>query len=183
MASKPGHCECTLSRAEAASGDLPRVCVFCGVATNESPPIKLRYGAKRVTLCLPDCGSHTKRSRWASVPLLLLIIAFFLFLLTGGIALVMFVLLDPNTQPDALMTALAYIGGGAALLGLLMLMASLAGYALLLVRDVAEERLLGSGRRRVRIVHLQQDTVTLAYVAPEFVEALRVYRDDKLSPP
>jgi hypothetical protein len=60
-------------------------------------------------------------------------------------------------------------------------MASLAGYALLLVRNVAEGRILGQGGRRVRIVRLEYHAVMLAHVAPEFVEAYRIHRSERLA--
>jgi hypothetical protein len=165
------------------NGDLPGVCAWCGEATQQFPPTSMNYRSKRVTLRLPDCGTHTKRSRWASVPLLLLIIAFILFLATGGIAMVIFGLVDPDAQPDSLMRVLGFIAGGAGLLGLLMLMSAVAGHALLLVRDIAEGRYFGAGRRRVRIAGLGPDSLTLIYVSPAFAEAKRVVRRGLLDPP
>jgi hypothetical protein len=73
---------------------------------------------------------------------------------------------------------LGYGAVGGILLGVLTLAASLAGYALLIVQGITLGHFLGFGSRRLEISQLGHDTVTLVGLAPEFVEALRVYRGD-----
>jgi hypothetical protein len=175
MDGTPRQDECTLKLAEALNGDLPNVCMLCGEATNLLPT-ELRYRGRRVRVRLPVCGSHRDRSRWESVPFVLFVIGTMLFAL--GVCLLVASLDVPR---DEAWPVLALSTMGAIVLGLLTLAGSLAGYAVLVVRDISLGHFLGFGKPRLRVSRLSKDSVTLM-VASEFAEALRVYRGMNVSP-
>jgi hypothetical protein len=175
MDASPRQGECTLGLAEAIKGDLPGVCVVCGEATSQFPEIRLAFDWQWFRLRLPDCGSHRSHSRWTSWPRRLLLLGAFLFVL--GVCLIV-ALASTNSPLEGVSIVLGYGALAGMLLGVLTLAASLAGYALLIVQGITLGHFLGLGSRRVEIRRLEQDIVTLVGVAPEFVEALRVYRGD-----
>jgi hypothetical protein len=83
-------------------------------------------------------------------------------------------------EQKELLSVLGYAAGygsvGAIALGLLSLAASLGGYALLFLREIALGRFFGLSRRRIQISRLGHDDVTLSHIAPEFAEAYRIHQ-------
>jgi hypothetical protein len=162
------------------NGDLPGVCVWCGEATNRFPETTLCHEEWQARLRLPDCGSHANRSAWASLPFRLLGLGFLFFALALAFAVFVLIFLDQEGTQRELGQALIFVVAGSIAFGLLMIGASLAGYALLIVRDIAAGRFFGPGKRRVRIARLEKDSVTLNGVSPAFAEALRMYRGERV---
>jgi hypothetical protein len=177
MSTQRPRCDCELDLAAARAGDLPGVCVCCGEATNQFQPTPLRYRGKRIRLRLPYCGTHKKHEGRDSLPLNVLLVGVSLFVL--GLCLLM-VLVSADSLPGVVRVALGVAAVGAILLGLVTVAISLGGYALLTVRDIAMGRFLGLSGPRIRIRRLGNGAVTLMHVAPEFVEACRVYREGRL---
>jgi hypothetical protein len=177
MATQPPRCDCELDLDAARDGDLPGVCVGCGEATNRFPPTRLYYGGKRIRLRLPYCGACKKPGGRDSLPFTVLILGVSLFVL--GLCLLM-VLVSTDSRQGVVWDTLGYAALGAIVLGLVMLAISLGGYALLTVHDIAMGRFLGLSGPRIRIRRLGHGAVTLMHVAPEFVEACRVYREGGL---
>ncbi len=156
------RCDCELGLEEARTGDLPLVCAWCGDVTNRFYNVPLYYRGRRVGLRLPLCGSDRNHGRHRSIPLWcclggLILIVIAIFLIVMGTDL-------PPTGPVMLIMS---AGGILELLGLVTMCVSFITYIVLTARGIRIRR-FGGGR------------VTLMHVAPEFVEARRVYRHDRM---
>jgi Clp amino terminal domain, pathogenicity island component len=152
------RCDCELGLNEAKEGDLPPVCLWCGDATNQFYNLSLYYLGRRIRFRFPLCESDKNHWRYQSFPLWGIIgVA---ILIAVGIGLVTVSLDLPPSNPLIFLLA-DY--GLLAVLGLICFCILWIAHAVLATRSI-------------RIRRLGRTSVTLTYVAPEFVEALRVYR-------
>jgi ATP-dependent Clp protease ATP-binding subunit ClpC len=156
------RCDCELGLDEAATGDLPHVCAWCGEAAELFYQGPLNWGAQRVHLRLPLCRSHQnhwRRQFWALYSLLggacLMIVGVNLMARGGKL---------PQLSPEFLLTMAGALATG---FGIITVCVSLGTHWVLV-------------RCGIRIRHLGATYVTLMHVAPEFAEACRDHRRSKL---
>jgi hypothetical protein len=158
----PQRRDCDLSLREAKEGDLPPVCIGCGEATNQFCPVSLYHRWKRIVLRLPLCDRH--KNDWRRRSYALGAAWFGFFLLIAGLILVVF-----SDQPPSLtitgMVAMAAVD--LVVLGLILFYGCLCLYVFLMARGI-------------QIRRLNDVSVTLTRVAPEFLEALRSYDPEPL---
>jgi ClpA/ClpB-like protein len=153
--------DCELSRAAVKSGDMPPVCVRCGEAINQFRWVRLYYRGKYYSCLLPLCDAdfttgRRKRLVWMGT---LLGLGF----VVGGILMMEWASRHRSAP-------LASVAG---LMGLFMLPSGLVVGLVIGVWDG-----LVHHERSIRIKRLDGRTMTLAGVAPAFVEALRIHSEE-----
>jgi ClpA/ClpB-like protein len=154
------HRDCQLSIRDAQLGDLPPVCIRCGDGTNELRSISLYYRGKfyffRLPLCDPDFTTGRRRQ------LMLIGSLFGLGLLASGVLAIVWAV---NHQAARLTPLTGLVGLCMLALGLLI------GLGFWVWHVLGHDR-------SIHIKRLDGQTVTLARVAPAFVEALRIHNEE-----
>jgi hypothetical protein len=141
-----------LTRAEATGGELPLVCVCCGDAARRCYPVAL-HGRMLGPVQGPLCVAHRNHWRWR-------IAATYLVFAWAALMVVGFVLMmwAASTPPTEI--GLAFLPWVVGLLGFPVV--SVIYFVLFFTS--------------VRVTWATKDSITLAGVAPAFVEALRLHR-------
>jgi hypothetical protein len=147
--------EVVLELQEAARGDLPLVCIHCGEPAHNHGLEKYPSLA-RVRWLFPLCGQHAGYWRFRTE----------VFLLIGFVAALLLAIVGARILAGIEAGTLKSIGTGLVLLATLAMLLLPGCYFCL--------RLSGT-----RIRKIGYTTITLAGVAPEFVEALRFHRDQR----
>lgn len=162
MEETPHRRDCDLPLRDATEGNLPPVCIRCGEATNQFYPAPLYYRWKRIVLRLPLCASHKNDWRRRSYALGTSWFGF-LFLIAGLILLAF-----SDGPPDVTIEGMVAMAAlDLIVLGLSLFYGCFCLYAFLMARGI-------------QIRQLSEVSVTLARVAPEFIEALRSYDQEAL---
>jgi len=167
MGTERQRCDCELDLDEARTGDLPPVCAWCGEMGNQYPEGVLHCRGMRVVLRLPFCDQHKnhwRRRFW------MYFTCFYSFLFVPAGLFSGYLGISMWTGADSLVVdALFFAGIGAVLLG----------FAATPIMGIFYLNLKSWG---IRISALYEDSITLMHLAPQFVEAYRVYNREQAPP-